>query len=103
AILNVSKRRSGPEGNVEGWPGSLLRRSWAPPAALALLVILTRWPVRTRYLYNWDAANFALGTQVYDVTRHQPHPPGYPYFVGSGALLAPLFGGDANAALVAVS
>ena len=68
----------------------------------AFLVVATRWPFRTEFLYNWDAANLALGTRAFDVTLHQPHPPGYPYFVALGALLAPLFG-DANGALVLVS
>ena len=74
---------------------------WAP-LLLAFLVLLSRWPFRTSYLYNWDAANFALGTQLFNVGLQQPHPPGFPYFVGLGALLNLIFG-DANAALVTVS
>ncbi len=74
---------------------------WAP-LLLALLVLLSRWPFRTSYLYNWEAANFALGTQLFNVGLQQPHPPGFPYFVGMGALLNLIFG-DANAALVTVS
>ena len=65
-------------------------------------MLLSRWPFRTSYLYNWDAANFALGTQLFNVGLQQPYPPGFPYFVGLGALLNLLFG-DANAALVTVS
>lgn len=67
-----------------------------------MLVVATRWPFRSQYLFNWDAANFALATRHFDVTLHQPHPPGYPYFVGLGTLVS-LVVGDANAALVAVS
>ena len=39
-----------------------------------------------------DAINFALGVRDFDVSRHQPHPPGYPVFIAaakaSTALLA---------------
>lgn len=77
----------------------LLGNPWLVSAGLALLVFATRWPFRTRFLYNWDASNFALGILHFDVTQHRPHPPGYPYFVALGAALSPLTG-DANAALV---
>jgi len=76
--------------------------AFTPPALLAVLVLVTRWPFRTTYLFNWDAANFALGIRSFDVTQHQPHPPGYPYYVGLGALLNGITG-DANTALVAES
>jgi len=76
--------------------------AFTPPALLAVLVLVTRWPFRTTYLFNWDAANFALGIHSFDVTQHQPHPPGYPYYVGLGALLNGITG-DANTALVAES
>lgn len=39
-----------------------------------------------------DAINFAMGVRDFNVSRHQPHPPGYPVFIaaakGSTALLA---------------
>src|SRR6266545_4038152 len=44
---------------------------------LAVLVLATRLPFRTQYLYNWDSGNFALALRQFDVTAHQPHPPGY--------------------------
>ncbi|MBM2826848.1 MAG: glycosyl transferase, partial [Dehalococcoidia bacterium] len=71
----------------------------AVPVSLALLVLATRWPFRTQYLFNWDAANFAFALQDFDVTSHAPHPPGYPYFVGL-AKLFDLFLNDANASMV---
>ncbi|GIW07894.1 MAG: hypothetical protein KatS3mg060_2699 [Dehalococcoidia bacterium] len=70
---------------------------------LAVATMLTRLPVRTTMLFNWDSANFALATRWYDVTQHQPHPPGYFLYVALGHLLLPLFAGDANGALVTVS
>ena len=74
----------------------------ALPAALVLLVGLTRIPFRTRYLLNWDAGQFALGLSSFDVAHHQPHPPGYIGYVALGRLLLPIFG-DPNTALVVLS
>jgi 4-amino-4-deoxy-L-arabinose transferase-like glycosyltransferase len=70
--------------------------------ALAVLTILSRIPFRTQYLFNWDAGNFALALGRYDVTQHQPHPPGYFFYVMVGRWLQ-TFAGEANAALVAES
>lgn len=69
---------------------------------LAAITIATRVPLRTRYLANWDADQFALGMAHFDVIHHQPHPPGYLGYILLGRLLLPLFG-DANAALIALS
>src|SRR5947209_8531368 len=43
-------------------------------ALIAALAVATRLPFRTRYLMNWDAAQFALGLNQFDVVHHQPHP-----------------------------
>ena len=73
-----------------------------PALLLAALVMLPRLPFRSVQPFNWDAANFALAVQHFDVRLHQPHPPGYPYYVALGALFN-LPTHDVNAALVAVS
>lgn len=65
---------------------------------LFFLTLLTRLPFHSQMLFNWDAANFAFALNVFDVTRHFPHPPGYPYFVALGRLLN-LFQLQANASL----
>lgn len=87
-------------------PGRLLLgRQWeavAGVAVSALAVLVTRLPLRTRHLLNWDAAQFALGLRHFDIVHHQPHPPGYPAYLLAGRLLLPLFG-DPNQALVALS
>jgi hypothetical protein len=87
-------------------PGRLsFSLDWAavlPPIALAGLVLATRIPLRTRYLLNWDAVQFALGVSHFDVVHHQPHPPGYLVYILAGRLLLPIFG-DANSALIALS
>jgi dolichyl-phosphate-mannose-protein mannosyltransferase len=59
--------------------------AWA--TALAVITILSRWPYRARFLYNWDAVQFALALQEYDVAKHQPHPPGYVLYVALGWVL----------------
>ncbi len=51
---------------------------------LAALTVLSRLPYRARLLYNWDAVQFALALQEYDVAKHQPHPPGYILYVALG-------------------
>ena len=88
-------------------PASLVARhsvlvDAAIAAAFALATLATRWPVRSRYAFNWDATNFALGVQGYDVRLHHPHPPGYPLFVAAGWLLHRVIP-DVNTALVVVA
>jgi hypothetical protein len=69
---------------------------------LAALTLLSRWPYRARMLYNWDAVQFALALREFDVSKHQPHPPGYLLYVALGRLLnIPL--GDPNLAYVALA
>jgi hypothetical protein len=77
-------------------------RAVAAAAGLGLLVVVTRLPLRSHYLANWDATQFALGMQRFDLAHHQPHPPGYIGYIALGRLLLPLFG-DANSTLVALS
>jgi hypothetical protein len=47
---------------------------------------LTRFLAYARTLWDWDEALFCLGMREFDVTRHQPHPPGFPLFIGLGKL-----------------
>jgi len=71
-------------------------------ALIAALAVATRLPFRTRYLMNWDAAQFALGLNQFDVVHHQPHPPGYIGYLALGRLFE-VFIPDPNAALVVLS
>lgn len=89
------------------WPGCtprpVPRRAFALSAlVLAALILATRLPLASRYLFAWDSANFALGLDDYNVAAHQPHPPGYPLYVAA-AWLARGALGEANAAFVALS
>jgi len=48
---------------------------------ILLFCFLTRWPLRAKFLWNWDSVNFALAIKEFNLSMHQPHPPGYPLFV----------------------
>ena len=55
--------------------------------SFGLLTVLLRLPYRLGVPYNWDAVQFALALKEFDVTKHQPHPPGYLLYVLLGRLL----------------
>jgi hypothetical protein len=83
-------------------PGHRLRERWALSLASAVLLglWLLRWPLRSRYPYEWDSASYLLGAAHFDVYRHHPHPPGYPLYILS-LKIAHLFSSDVHAAAVA--
>jgi hypothetical protein len=49
---------------------------------LAAVTVASRIPFRARVLTTWDAVQFALALDEYDIVKHQPHPPGYILYVG---------------------
>ncbi|MDP3046832.1 MAG: glycosyltransferase family 39 protein, partial [Chloroflexota bacterium] len=65
-------------------------------------MLVTRLPFATRLLYSWDSVNFAEGMRGLDITRHAPHPPGYPYYVALARAVDTVLG-DPNASLVLIS
>lgn len=79
-----------------------VRWLWLLALALGLATGVSRLPFRSRYLFSWDSANFALALDQYNVAFHQPQPPGYPLYVAS-AWAARTVLGDANASYVALS
>jgi 4-amino-4-deoxy-L-arabinose transferase-like glycosyltransferase len=50
-------------------------------AGLSRLLALARSP------WDWDEILFTLALRDFDVTRHHPHPPGFPLFIAAGKLL----------------
>jgi hypothetical protein len=50
-------------------------------ALIAGLFLALHLPFLPRSLEDLDSINFALGVRDFDVSRHQPHPPGYPLFI----------------------
>jgi hypothetical protein len=65
------------------------------------VLLMTRIIFRSRYLYDIDSVNFALGLRRFDPGVHQPHPPGYFLYIWLGRFVQ-CFIHDANAALVAI-
>ena len=72
------------------------------PILLFIGGVLSRIPFTSSILYNWDSVQFAFGMTNFDLTGHQPHPPGYFLYVMIGKLLN-LAAGDANISLVMLS
>lgn len=76
------------------------RRAWRVAGiGLVAATVISRWPFRSRFLFSWDSANFALGIARIDIAQHRPHPPGYlGYVLAARALNAVVH--DANTAMV---
>ncbi len=55
--------------------------------ALAFGFIVLHLPYLPASLEDLDSINFALGVRHFDVTQHQPHPPGYPVFILAAKIL----------------
>src|SRR5215831_6568982 len=64
---------------------------------LAFAFVALHLPYLPQSLEDTDSINFALGLHAFDVTRHQPHPPGYPLFIAIGKGMRLLAGPDARA------
>jgi len=69
---------------------------------LSTSILLTRIPFVSKYLYEWDSVNYALALEKYDILHHQPHPPGYLFYVGLGKGINQVFN-DANNTMIFIS
>lgn len=69
---------------------------------LCLLAIISRIPFTSKFLYEWDSVDYALAFEKYDISHHQPHPPGYILFVALGRIVNIIFN-DANATIIFLS
>ncbi|MFN2463484.1 MAG: glycosyltransferase family 39 protein [Candidatus Dormibacteria bacterium] len=72
-------------------------------AVLAVITLGTRLLFRSRYLYNWDSIQYALGVIRFDLVAHRPHPPGYAGYIVLGRVFTGLAGGDPGTGLVVLS
>ena len=88
------------------------RTDWlsASSAGSALFVVLAvvflafHLPYLPASLEDLDSINFALGIRDFDVTHHQPHPPGYPVFTLIAKTVDAVVPGEARAlSLVSVA
>ena len=75
----------------------LTRRQRAAVFALGCVLALTRLLAVARSLWEWDEVQFLLAMRDFDVTRHQPHPPGFPVFIALGKLLSVVAASDFRA------
>lgn len=71
-------------------------------AIFSILILITRIPFMSKYLYEWDSVNYALGFEKYDILSHQPHSPGYILYIGLGKLVNFIFS-DANTTMIVIS
>lgn len=53
-----------------------------------VVIGLTRFLAVASTFWDWDEAQFALAVRDYDVVQHQPHPPGFPLYIGLAKLVA---------------
>lgn len=71
-------------------------------AGIFLFFLALRFPFQAEFLVNWDAVNYALGTNLFSLEHHQPHPPGYIGYIALGWLLNHLTA-DANMSFTLLS
>ena len=64
-----------------------MRRQLITITILVAFVCLSRIPVVSTCLSSHDSVNFALGIKDYAPVVHQPHPPGYPVYIGLAKLI----------------
>jgi hypothetical protein len=56
-------------------------RPWIVGVIVLLVIVGSRWPLRTTYLATFDAANFTFALDDFNPAYHRPQPPGDPLFV----------------------
>lgn len=78
------------------------RTDWLIVTALFAGTILSRMPFRSTLFYAWDSVLYTRALDDFDVTLHQPQPPGHIFYVGLVKLVNALVG-DPNAAMVWIS
>jgi len=71
------------------------RRIWG--AGLAVLFFIAHLALLPTTLEDIDSLNFALGIHDFDPSRHQPHPPGSPIFMGLAKAVRTIVPSDARA------
>ncbi len=69
---------------------------------LGLLVVITRLPFTSKFLYEWDSVNYSLAFENYNILQQQPHPPGYLLYVALGKAVNYIFN-DPNTSLIFLS
>ncbi|MHB1390597.1 MAG: hypothetical protein ACYCXF_05085 [Thermoleophilia bacterium] len=78
------------------------RRDWLILLALFAGTFISRIPFRTTLLYAWDSVLYTRALDSFNVTIHQPQPPGHIFYVGLVWLVHRLLH-DPNSAMVWIS
>ncbi|MGE3510518.1 MAG: hypothetical protein AB7N65_16730 [Vicinamibacterales bacterium] len=74
---------------------------WAV-VTLAIAILALHLPFLPAALEDLDSINFALGVRHFDVSQHQPHPPGYPVYIAVAKVVHAV-GAEPTRALALVS
>lgn len=61
---------------------------------ILVFFFVLRLQLQSPWLEDWDSVQFSLGLHEYSIAKHQPHPPGYPFYILMGKLLYPVFNSD---------
>lgn len=72
------------------------------PFILTILIFITRIPFMSKFLYEWDSVNYALGFETYNIIQEQPHTPGYILYVALGKIVNYIFN-DPNTTMIALA
>jgi hypothetical protein len=102
-MATSTRSRAPDQPDPTGPADRLLPADWLIAAGLALVALVTRWPMRTRVLAYWDSILYARALDAFTIVLHQPQPPGYFFYVQAARLARWLTGADANGAYVWVS
>lgn len=81
---------------------SLTKGGLKLPLLLFVATIISRLPFTGKMLYHMDSVQYALALDHYDISLHQPHPPGYFVYILLGRLMHRIID-DPNQALIALS
>jgi hypothetical protein len=73
---------------LEQAPEPLTPGEWVLVGMAAAVSAASRLAALARSPWDWDEALFCLGVQDFDVRLHNPHPPGFPAYVGMAKLIA---------------
>jgi hypothetical protein len=69
---------------AETRPSPLTRRQWSVFGASAALAAISRLVTMARTPWDWDEFLFMFAVGHFDISRHHPHPPGFPLFIAFG-------------------
>jgi 4-amino-4-deoxy-L-arabinose transferase-like glycosyltransferase len=77
-------------GNIAETHSASMRRVRLIGVALLIVYAATRWIAVPADVIESDDVLFCFAVEKFDLSRHHPHPPGYPVYVALGKLVATL-------------